>query len=213
MQVVFFVLMIVLALGAAALFYTSQDKRGIRRSFVELMKDLPGTLKVRNPLRYPEAEVDCRGRKVKVYFQIHEYKRTSFLNLVYRTAINSDSTFLLLKKDFYSPIRDEAGLSRHVGEIIPDLENGYVVRAKDSERAKSLLKSGEVRGGLNMLKDFTSILIDSGMLLVTKPYDGTKDVTPRMVRQNIEHVEQLASVMEGTEVQGGSLTSKPVKKG
>ncbi|MBI4715028.1 MAG: hypothetical protein HY760_03670, partial [Nitrospirae bacterium] len=179
------------------LFYTSRDRREIRRNFVSLIKGLPGSLKSGNPFTYPEAEVDFHGRRITVFFHVHEINRTSFLNLVYRTPVQAKETFLLLKKDFFRPIRGEENLAREVGEIVPDLENGYVVRTKDAEGMRTLLRNEKIREGLSRLKDFPNILVDSGMLLVSKPYDGIQETEPGTILENLERVEHFAAMMEG----------------
>jgi hypothetical protein len=203
MQVVFFLLFVLLVIVGAALLYTSQDRRGIRKNFSALMKRVPGTLKAGNPFTYPEAQVDYQGRKVTVYFHIHEIHRTSFLLVVYRTPLKTDGTLLLLKKDFFKRIQDEDRLSKEVGAVIPDLENGYVVRAKDAGAARTLLQDGAVRGGLKKLDAFSNILMDSGMLLISKPFDGmTQDTTPDRIMENMGYVNQLASAMEGVSQKG-----------
>ncbi|MBI5198111.1 MAG: hypothetical protein HZA19_05820, partial [Nitrospirae bacterium] len=129
-------------------------------------------------------------------FHIHEVNRTSFLNLVYRIPVQWDSTFLMLKKDFFKPIRGEEKLNREVGGVIPDLEENYVVRAKDGAKIRSLLKDGDVRGKLKRLEAFPNILVDSHTLMVSKPYDGTRDTTPEKIMENVDLIGQFASAME-----------------
>lgn len=207
MQVVIFIVLVVLALGGAAIFYTSQDRRGIRRNFSELMKAVPGTLKAYNPLKYPEAEIQHQGRKVGVAFHMHEVNRTSFLSLVYHTPVQVDSTFLLLKKDFFKPLKSEENFSRHVGERVPDLDNGYVVRAKDADQARHLLSDSRVKGNLKALDGFSNILVDAKNLVISKPYDGIKETTPERIMENVELIIQMAAAVEAAA--GKTPVSKP----
>ena len=102
----------------------------------------------------------------------------------------------MLKKDFFKPIRTEEKLAREVGGIVPELGENYVVRAKDGEKIRALLKNGEVRGTLKGLEGFPNILVDSQMLMVSKPYDGTKETTPEKIMENVDRIGQFASAME-----------------
>ncbi len=198
MQVVYFVILVGLAILGAALFYSYQDKKGIRRNFARLLERVPGVLESSNPFVYPRATVEVEGRKITLSFMIVDVHRSSILNLVYRMPVEVPLTALFLKKAYYrglDRVREE--LDAAAGVLVEDLVEGFVVRSPEPDRLRALWEDPEVQAHLKpLLKRFPNLFLDGRVLFASKPFEGSRDVQPEQMQQAVEEMARLGAVLE-----------------
>lgn len=198
MQVVYFFILVGLAILGAALFYSYQDKKGIRRNFARLLERVPGTLHATNPFVYPRATVQVQGRDITLSFMVVDVHRSAILNLVYQMPVAASLTGLFLKKEFYRGLdRVQGELEAAAGAVVEDLIEGFVVRSPEPERIRTLWADPEVREHLSpLLRRFPNLFLEGGTLFVSKPFEGSKDVQPEQMQETVEQLARLGATLE-----------------
>ncbi|MFY9270858.1 MAG: hypothetical protein WAO55_14035 [Candidatus Manganitrophaceae bacterium] len=195
-QITLFFLLILSVIGISMIVHSWIDKRRIKKNFLRLAVELKGYVVQENGLVYPSFTGDIDGRRFDLFFKVVKVGRQHILYYIYSLKSAVPHDLLLLKSDYFKPIKDEAVFSGDAGEIIPEVAPNYQLRSLHPEAAREIFERAGVKTFLTPLDEFSSLQLGPDALVVGKPYDGLSDTESAHVVRNIQTLKSLAEAME-----------------
>jgi|SRR5579884_50521 len=195
-QITLFFLMILSVIGISMLVHSWIDKRRIKKSFLRLAAELNGYVVQENGLVYPYFTGDIAGRRFDLFFKVVKVGRQHILYYIYSLKSDVPCDLLLLKSNYFKPIKDEAAFSGEAGQPVSEVSPNYQLRSLQPEAARELFEKAGIKEFLTSLDEFSSLQLGPDALVVGKPYDGPSDTDPAHIVRNVETLKNLAEAME-----------------
>lgn len=184
------------ALGAAMIIHSIVGKRRIVTDFRRLAERLGGTVSQQTMFSFPRVDGRYDGRTAAVFFHLAKGEKASIIYVVHTLSVKAAAALFLSKENYYKPLNDPTKLSREVGEVVPGLDGRYEVRATDVERANRLFMQGELRGHLDALETFPSLVLGPDLLVAGKPFENVTDTDPDSALKHFRALGKIAAEME-----------------
>jgi len=195
-QITLFFLMILSVIGISMIVHSWIDKRRIKKNFLRLAAELQGFVAQENALVYPYFTGDVDGRRFDLFFKVVKVGHQHILYYIYSLKADLPCDLLLLKSDYFKPIKDEAAFSGNAGHIVPEVAPNYQLRSLNPEAAREIFEKAGVSEFLSPLDAFSSLQLGPDALVVGKPYDGPSDTEPSHIVRNVQTLKNLAEAME-----------------
>jgi hypothetical protein len=182
------------------------DKRGIVRNLRGLIPEFKGALLQPHPFVYPRFHGSVGGRAVDLFFTVVKVGRKHILYIVYRLASSPQVDLLLIRSGVYKPTlptdaapgtnEPEGNRPEVMGALLPDLNPGYEIYARQPEVARPFFEQAGIGQPLAALSEFTTLQLGPDALVIGKPYDGLSDTAQKNVTPNLRAISALADAME-----------------
>lgn len=195
-QITFFFLLIISVIGISMVVHSWIDKRRIKKNFLRLATELKGYVVQENRLIYPYFTGDIDGRRFDLFFKVVKVGRQHILYYIYSLKSDVPCDLLLLKSEYFKPIKDEAAFSGNAGQIVPEISPNYQLRSLQPEAAREIFEKAGIKEFLSSLDEFSSLQLGPDALVVGKPYDGPGDTDPAHIVRNVGTLKNLAEAME-----------------
>lgn len=195
-QITAFFLLILSVIGISMVVHSWIDKRRIKKNFLRLAAELQGLVAQENALVYPYFTGDIDGRRFDLFFKVVKVGRQHILYYIYSLKADLPCDLLLLKSEYFKPIKNEETFSGDAGQIIPEAAPNYQLRSLNPEAAREIFEKAGVKEFLSPLDEFSSLQLGPDALVVGKPYDGPSDTEPSHIVRNVETLKNLAKAME-----------------
>ncbi|TAK02598.1 MAG: hypothetical protein EPO39_13225 [Candidatus Manganitrophaceae bacterium] len=195
-QITFFFLLIISVIGISMVVHSWIDKRRIKKNFLRLATELKGYVVQENRLIYPYFTGDIDGRRFDLFFKVVKVGRQHILYYIYSLKSDVPCDLLLLKSEYFKPIKDEAAFSGNAGQIVQEIAPNYQLRSLQPEAAREIFEKAGIKEFLSPLDEFSSLQLGPDALVVGKPYDGPGDTDPSHIVRNVGTLKNLAEAME-----------------
>ncbi len=195
-QITAFFLLILAVIGTSMVVHSWIDKRRIKKNFLRLAAELKGYVVQESRLVYPYFTGDLDGRRFDLFFKVVKVGRQHILYYIYSLKSEVPCDLLLLKSEYFKPIKDEAAFTGGAGQIVPGISPHYQLRSLQPEAAREIFEKAGVQEFLSPLDEFSSLQLGPDALVVGKPYDGPSDTDPSHILRNVGTLKNLAEAME-----------------
>lgn len=195
-QITLFFLLIISVIGISMLVHSWIDKRRIKKNFLRLAAELKGYVVQENGLVYPYFTGDIDGRRFDLFFKVVKVGRQHILYYIYSLKADVPCDLLLLKSEYFKPIKDETTFSGGAGQIVPEVSPHYQLRSLQPEAAREIFEKAGIKEFLSPLDEFSSLQLGPDALVVGKPYDGPADTDTAHIVRNVGTLKNLAEAME-----------------
>jgi hypothetical protein len=196
LQITFFFFGILGVIVLAMFVHSYLDKRRIRKGLDRLTEYFKGRVIQESQLEYPRFSSEREGRKLNLFFNEVKAGRHNILYSIYSITVSLPHSLLLIKKDTYKSIQDEALFRQENGEILAHLDIPYEGRSLHPTWAQQVYDHKGVRELILALTPFSSLQLGPDALVIGKPYEGLSDTDPKIVSQTVKTLEKLAQSLE-----------------
>ncbi len=184
------------ALGTAMIVHSIVGKRRIVGDFRRLSERISGRVSQPTLFSFPRVDGRYDGRDASVFFHLAKGEKASIIYLVYTMSVKAASALFLSRDKYYKPLNDPTKLSREAGDVVPGLDGRFEVRATDPELANRLFMQGNLRGHLDALDTFPSLVLGPDLLVAGKPFENSIDTDPESALKHFRALGKIAAEME-----------------
>jgi hypothetical protein len=184
------------ALGTAMIVHSIVGKRRIVADFRRLSERIGGRVAQPTVFSFPRVDGRYDGRDASVFFHLAKGEKASIIYVVYTLSVKAAGALFLSKTKYYKPLNDPTKLSRETGEVVPGLDGRFEVRATDPDRANHLFMQGNLRGHLDALDTFPSLVLGPDLLVAGKPFENPTDTDPESALKHFRALGKIAAEME-----------------
>jgi hypothetical protein len=186
------------ALGTAMIVHSIVGKRRIVTDFRRLSERIGGRVSQPTLFSFPRVDGRYDGRDASVFFHLAKGEKASIIYVVYTMSVKSATALFLSKDKYYKTLNDPTKLSREVGEVVPGVDGRFEVRSTDAERANRLFTQGNLRGHLDDLDSFPSLVFGPDLLVAGKPFENPSDTNAEAALKHFRALGKIAAEIEAT---------------
>lgn len=186
------------ALGAAMIIHSIVGKRRIVTDFRRLSERIGGHVSQPTLFSFPRVDGRYDGRDASVSFHLAKGEKASIIYVVYTLSVKAATALFLSKHKYYKSLNDPTKLTREVGDVVPGVDGRFEVRSSDRERTARLFTEGNLRGHLDDLETFPSLVFGPDLLVAGKPFENPSDTDPDAALKHFRALGKIAVEMEAT---------------
>jgi hypothetical protein len=195
-QITLFFLGIMAVILTAMMVHNYLDKNRMTKNLRGLTVPLSGTVLWDAMFDYPRFEGTRDGRKCSLLFNVVKVGRQHILYSICSMATTLPHALLLIKKDAYKPVADEAEFTEANGTVLMGLNLPFQGRSNQPEWATRICNKEGVADLLSGLDAFSSLQFGPDALIIGKPYEGDSDMDPDSVVHQMDQLAKLAALIE-----------------
>jgi len=195
-QITLFFLGIMAVIVVAMLVHSYLDKRGIMKQLDHLTTQYKGTVLQESIFQYPRFFSENGGRRFDLFFDVVKVGRHHILYSIYSITASLPHALLLIKKDDYKAIADEARFTEENGGVLVDMGLPFEGRSHQSQWAEQVCQQKGVNELIHTLDSFSSLQLGPDALVAGKPYEAISDTDPAWVFRSVKTLERLAQGLE-----------------
>jgi hypothetical protein len=195
-QITLFFLGIMAVIVIAMLVHSYLDKRGITKRLRQLTAQYKGVVLQESIFQYPRFHSESGGRRFDLFFDIVKVGRHHILYSIYSITASLPHSLLLVKKDDYKAIADEARFTEENGGVLMDMGLPFEGRSHKPQWAEQVCQQKGINELIHTLDSFSSLQLGPDALVAGKPYEAISDTDPEWVFRSVKGLEKLAYGLE-----------------
>jgi len=197
-QITLFFLTIMAVIVIAMLVHSYLDKKRIMERLQYLKAEYKGEVLQESLFEYPRfySANGGSGRRFDLFFNVVKVGRQHILYSIYSVTTSLPHSFLLIKKDDYKAIADEARFTEENGGILSGIDPPFQGRSREPKWAEHVYQQKAVNESIQTLDGFTSVQFGPDAIVAGKPYEETADTDPAWVFRSVKTLEKLAQGLE-----------------